>query len=280
MQVRCGNHNGQTVYHASANEVRACYTGQTVGHAETSLSQPARSATLDRLATQHQRNDAAREVDPREGRATGPQVKFLRGLLASKDIPAHEFEWSIRIEAALGNEDIQTDGREAVTECTLGKREASAAITKLKGFRERTRYTETRQAKATAAATTVIKHDGIYIDRSTGEIFKVQFNKASGDGSRLYAKQLVKVARVSGETFKNGLLADSMRRGQNAYYNTWVYQKGLMARIRPEWRMTMAEAEKYGALYGKCMNCHRDLTDEKSIARAMGPVCAARGNWA
>jgi hypothetical protein len=35
----------------------------------------------------------------------------------------------------------------------------------------------------------------------------------------------------------------------------------------------------YGKRYGKCSVCARTLTDEASIARGIGPVCAANFGW-
>lgn len=284
--IKCGNHNGSAVYHPSVTEVYACYQGtktvSVVSHTPPAgVEHGARSAVLDRLSRQAGHPGVttreAREVDTRLEKATGPQVRFLRSLLASKDIPPHEFEWSIRIEAALGNEDIQTGGREAITECTLGKREASGAITKLKGFRERTRYTESRQSKANTAATTVVTQDGIYRNPSNGEIYKVQWNRASGDGRALYAKRLM----VSdADTLEVEKILEIPAQRARAMDMDWVFVRGLIKNIRPEWRMSLAEAEKFGALYGRCLRCKRTLTAEESIARAMGPVCAGKGNWA
>lgn len=54
------------------------------------------------------------------------------------------------------------------------------------------------------------------------------------------------------------------------------YVPGLIRRLRPEHRMTVEEAGAFGLLYGRCIVCGRTLTDEKSIAAGIGPVCASR----
>lgn len=41
-----------------------------------------------------------------------------------------------------------------------------------------------------------------------------------------------------------------------------------------------AAASRYGALTGRCGICNRQLEDEASVARGIGPVCAARVGWA
>jgi hypothetical protein len=38
----------------------------------------------------------------------------------------------------------------------------------------------------------------------------------------------------------------------------------------------LAAAMKYGKLSGRCCSCGRDLTDEGSIERGIGPVCAEK----
>lgn len=110
------------------------------------------------------------------------------------------------------------------------------------------------QAKAEA-----ITEDGMYIDRENVQIYKVQFNKAQGSGQRLYAKRLE---------------VDDL--GNGDFKVRFEYAAGAVRNIRPEWKMTLEEAEAFGQLYGVCVRCGRDLTREESIARAMGPVCAGK----
>lgn len=83
------------------------------------------------------------------------------------------------------------------------------------------------------------------------DVYKVQ---AAVNGSgRLYAKKLV------GQTF--------------------VYSPGAMKVLRPEHKMTLEQAKEWGLLYGTCCVCGRTLTDERSIAAGIGPVCANKGWW-
>jgi hypothetical protein len=92
--------------------------------------------------------------------------------------------------------------------------------------------------------------EGMYRDPD-GAIFKAQRTRQH---DRLYAKRLV--VRPDGGTFE--------------------FESGLIRRIRPEWRMTVEEAAQFGKLYGWCCVCGAKLTDEKSIAAGIGPVCASR----
>lgn len=102
----------------------------------------------------------------------------------------------------------------------------------------------------------VVTQDGMYMNPNTGEIYKVQRNKAQGDGSRLYAKLL------------------TVESNDEKYKIKFIYTPGLMTTIKPEYKMTLQQAEEFGSLYGICVRCGRDLTNEDSIARAMGPICA------
>lgn len=44
-------------------------------------------------------------------------------------------------------------------------------------------------------------------------------------------------------------------------------------------RLEEHEAAAFGKIYGTCLICGRTLTDEDSIARGIGPVCAANQGW-
>ena len=57
----------------------------------------------------------------------------------------------------------------------------------------------------------------------------------------------------------------------------FVYVAGALRRLATEGRpMTADEGRQYGQLYGVCCRCGAQLTDEESIARGMGPVCASK----
>lgn len=83
-------------------------------------------------------------------------------------------------------------------------------------------------------------------------IYKVQ--KAVHGSGRFYAKQLV-------------------QRGEK-----WVfeYAPGAIRNLSADSKMSLGEAKAFGALYGTCAVCARTLTDEESIERGIGPVCANR----
>ena len=123
--------------------------------------------------------------------------------------------------------------------------------------RERAQFERSRPARVT--------QDGMYRNPETNEIWKVQV-AVHGSG-QLYAKLLER------------LDAPKIKRGKKYSYD-FRYVPGGIKTLRPEWRMTLAEAQEYGRLYGCCIRCGAVLTKEESIARAMGDTCASKGNWA
>lgn len=105
-----------------------------------------------------------------------------------------------------------------------------------------------------AARPAVKLEDGMYV--LDGSIYKVQ-HAVHGSGKQ-YAKLLVPPA-VEGE------------RAQ------FDYAPGMVAKLRPEHRMTLEQAKEFGCTYGTCCVCGRTLTDERSIEAGIGPICAEKG---
>jgi hypothetical protein len=88
-----------------------------------------------------------------------------------------------------------------------------------------------------------LREEGIYQD-SRGDVFKVI--RSSSD--RLYAKQLVD--------------------------GKFEYAPGATRRLTAADKLTLEQAKQYGQLTGTCCRCGARLTDEDSITRGIGPVCA------
>lgn len=94
-----------------------------------------------------------------------------------------------------------------------------------------------------------------------GDIYKVQ--KAVHGSGQLYAKKLVKLEEPT------------TVRGQEAHY-AFEIARGAIRALRPEYRMTREDAKEFGDLYGCCCRCGTVLTDEASIERGLGPICAEK----
>ena len=62
----------------------------------------------------------------------------------------------------------------------------------------------------------------------------------------------------------------------NASTGRWEYAKGAIHALRPEQRLTLSEAKKFGVQTGQCVHCGRTLTDPISIMAGLGTVCIKR----
>lgn len=127
------------------------------------------------------------------------------------------------------------------------KAEASDEITRL----IRAREDRQKAGRKPANAGSRISEDGMYRTQD-GTIYKVQIAK-NGSG-RLYAKKLTE--------------------GPDGW--SFVIAKGAVYRLRATDKMTREQAQEFGRLYGVCCRCGADLTDEKSIAEGIGPICGDR----
>lgn len=54
----------------------------------------------------------------------------------------------------------------------------------------------------------------------------------------------------------------------------FTYAPGVIYKLTASDRMTLEEAMAWGVQTGVCCVCGAFLTDEKSVARGIGPVCA------
>lgn len=92
-----------------------------------------------------------------------------------------------------------------------------------------------------------VGEEGIYFFE--GEFYKVQ--RAFHGSGRLYSKKFDR------ET-------ESWSRG------------GSLSKLTEEYKLTAEQAKEFGDLYGCCIRCMATLTDEISIERGVGPICAEK----
>ena len=120
----------------------------------------------------------------------------------------------------------------------------------------------------------VALEDGMY--RMDGTIFKVQ-HAVHGSGHQ-YAKKLVGHRYCEGHESTDGNITYCNGDCRPAVETEWKFEMapGMIRRLRPEHKMSLADAKKFGALYGTCCVCGRTLTDEVSIEAGIGPVCAQK----
>jgi hypothetical protein len=108
---------------------------------------------------------------------------------------------------------------------------------------------------AVAASRSEELEDGMYVRPSDGAIFKVYVTRS---GHKV-AKRAI-VTEVEG-----GYEAEMAYEG-----------KAPLRTLDASMRMSVEEAQQFGALYGICCMCAAELNDETSVALGIGPVCGGR----
>jgi hypothetical protein len=120
--------------------------------------------------------------------------------------------------------------------------------------------------------------DGMYRRPKDGVIFKL-YHTVHGANVQV-AKQLIVVdagERATPNSFRDGLTSsiDQVWIRPPVVRFEYKARKPLYT-LKPEMRLTIEEARKFGALYGTCCICGRTLTNELSIHLGIGPVCGDR----
>ena len=96
------------------------------------------------------------------------------------------------------------------------------------------------------------------------------------EGVYVMAGATVKVQRAvhgSGHLYAKSMDPDT---GKFVFVPRLVNDLADQLRCGRAHKMTLAEAAEYGALYGRCVECGRTLTDEDSIERGVGPICMTK----
>jgi hypothetical protein len=142
-------------------------------------------------------------------------------------------------QSLLASREVSDTFRATIGDITvLSKREASTLIDTLRSFPYAPRESRT-------TAPVVALEVGVYFKE--GVVYRVKISQSSG---RPYATKLV------GGSFQ--------------------YDPSYIRAISANDKMTLEQACDYGLQFGVCVACGRELTDEVSVARGIGPVCARR----
>lgn len=199
------------------------------------------------------------------------QFDFIYDLLEQLGGVSESFRWDVIVSVRLASAEIDR----------LKDRVREERSTKVRNdyYAVYSDGSATDAPPAPAPVNDLAETDGIFRNPETGEIFKGQFNRAQGDGRRLYFKRLVLEQNTTYSTEKTNSIPLSGQKSPSAHLS-WEYAGGAQrAGVKADWLMSREDAEKFGALYGICVRCHRDLTKEESIERAMGPICAGKQGW-
>lgn len=194
--------------------------------------------------------DVTPERSAEEPKATEKQLSFIESLLKQSDL---------QYKPGIGTLNRRT-ASQAINDLKSGAALSSPDYVPTGGFEEIDipglgTVPVKREAKASAFDPETLE-DGFYM--MDDKVYKV-IVAVHGSG-RKYAKQLDDKGR-------------------------WQMSPGSVRLLRPENKMTLDQAlevakhvatDVNGALYGRCFRCGRELTDEDSIERFMGPVCAAK----
>jgi hypothetical protein len=116
----------------------------------------------------------------------------------------------------------------------------------------------------------LVNTDGIY-RTDDGRIFKVQ--KARQGNGRLYAKRLHFITCPDASHCGHPTIVDA---AGNHAHGHFEYASGAIYQLTAEMRLSDADAARYGVMYGICVACGADLTDETSIKIGIGPVCRGK----
>jgi hypothetical protein len=168
--------------------------------------------------------------------ATQPQINDIAKLVSEKN-------------TSYFGEDTLADLIEFKETGTLPKKHASQLIDSL--------LAAPKKQAVTAGSLPAVTL-GMYVEPASGEIIMVTPTK---DKQRMYCKVMV---GINGERLTTG--------GEIVNWD-WKYAPGLLAQIRPEWKMPAELGAKLGIKSGKCIRCKRHLKAAKSVSAMLGPVC-------
>jgi hypothetical protein len=149
---------------------------------------------------------------------------------------------------SLLNERNVTPEMRGRCERELTGREASAIITTLLAFPKTAAAQSQPHARAAEVTVTEI---GLY-EYEDGKVAEVVKARSTG---RLYAKAV------------------------NLETGDLDYLPGLIFRLAPEQRITLARAQELGTISGRCLRCRRRLDDPKSVSAGIGPICKQYPGW-
>lgn len=176
---------------------------------------------------------------------TSKQVAFIEKLMAE-------------VEANIENMTSQTAknavhyikvAKKGLADGTMSKRNGSQVIENLIRF-NKTNYLAHEEA-ALERANRVLAPIGVY--KHDNEIYRVV--KVRGGSDNRYAQKL------------------SVIEGRNPQ---WLSAHGYVWKLKVEELISPQVAAQMGRATGYCVICGRHLSDEESVAKGIGPICAQR----
>lgn len=298
--IKCGRGNH---YHPSVADVRRCFNGET--DVPTTVPTPALHGQANDGSFTPPTDNQLRYVKDLLGRdrlvwvaglqnLAKRQVSEVISLLTTKqaesdprfrkvDQPAYCREprcW-VRAEVAARSAGARPQTSFFCAEHGAAAERQGFQLTSLKETAQSRRVDATPKPTPDDGMVEIPGLNGVRVPRSDGfdaEMLEDGFYALSDpEGAHLPVVYKVIVAvHGSGRKYAKRLNTDN---------GEWDMARGGIRLLRPEHKMTLEEALKVakvvandveGRLYGRCWICGRELTNEDSIERFMGPVCAAK----
>lgn len=212
------------------------------------LSRKSASALIDVLLREPKSNPA---------KATPQQADFMRKLLADRDVEA----------------DVAAHWQELLDSGEMTREGASNILDWLKVQpMKATEFLDFPEVGPVASL------EGMH-RTADGTIYKVQ--RAVHGSGHLYAKQLVAHRECDGHESTDGpignvVYCDGTCAPEAETEWKFEFAPGALRLLSEDTKLTLEDAKQFGVVYGSCVVCGRTLTDEKSIAAGIGPVCAKR----
>lgn len=240
---------------------------------------------------------------------TAPTKAMAEILGLPYEAQAHTLSW-LTTEAVIRNGGIRPPGTEGMSAST-GTSKPKTTVKKDTSFTGGNRQTPAPVRKSTPEKPITgdrVISTGIYTYGDTKA--KVQISKSSGKpyglvlnvetGSWEYTPGVVKLLKASDKLEEQAApkapavtpgfyahaetVAEVVKSAAGRMYakvlnrSTWRfdYAPGVVTHLKPQDRLTLSQAAAMGKEWHHCGICGRELTNDDSIDRGIGPICARR----
>lgn len=212
-----------------------------------------------------------------------PQLKFLRSLLETKDLEGMKFPVGVNVGILKNLESISLTGcRDLIDRLlkqpTIRTVQVVATPKQLAFWKSLiNQKCGPAEANERLAAQEEFPLSMKEISKSIGELLARKDYVSPSAPAKLAEGMYQK----DGKTYK---VQRAVAQGSGNLYakvfdelsEKFVYAPGMVRKLAEADRMNLEQAKEFGDLYGICCRCGRALTDEDSIARGIGPVCATK----
>lgn len=251
--------------HAAATEHTAYCCGIVEGYTEILKSQPVG------IEASPASSPAPIQYGSDERMATVPQVRYVRGLMATREISRVEMaSWGAMLEQGLTWDQASTI-IDRLKDRTVVEGRVRMATKPQLDYARKLLSSKVWEVEVDFETLTFAAADKLIdnLKAAPAKQREVETGTAT-EGVYLYEGTYVKVQRAvhgSGQLYTKAFDAES---------ESWERAFKLLGKLKPEHKLTEQQAARFGELYGRCVRCFATLTDEFSIEHGYGPICAQR----